>query len=236
MPLEQPLLDKLREETEGIEAAPDPKAMAAKRYANARRTEWFRPVVSTLEEMAGPGGRCMLCSGSEASDVEHFRPKAVFPEQAMTWENYLWACTICNRKKGSRFPPITESGGQLINPIDEDPWDFFFIDEYGLMTPRYHPESATFDERATSTRDILDLDRDALRDSRASRYEALSADVRELLDAYRAGRKTETDVQVEIRTLASQPFQLDVADFFLRGPGRAQPPFREFFEEVDITP
>jgi 5-methylcytosine-specific restriction endonuclease McrA len=74
----------------------------------------------------------MLCSGSESSDVEHFMPKALYPSQAMNWENYLWACGICNRLKGNQFP---EEGRHLINPLDENVWTFFFIDEFGLLTP-----------------------------------------------------------------------------------------------------
>jgi hypothetical protein len=92
-PLRKPLVDRLANETDAIKKAVDPKAEADKRYGNARKTRWFAPVVKELGRLAGPGERCMFCSGSEASDVEHFRPKAIFPEVAMTWENTLWSCT-----------------------------------------------------------------------------------------------------------------------------------------------
>jgi len=92
-PLRKPLVDRLANETDAIKKAVDPKAEADKRYSNARKTRWFAPVVKELGRLAGPGERCMFCSGSEASDVEHFRPKAIFPEVAMTWENTLWSCT-----------------------------------------------------------------------------------------------------------------------------------------------
>ncbi|MEI7955810.1 MAG: HNH endonuclease [Verrucomicrobiota bacterium] len=128
---------KLKEETDAIGKAADPKAEAERRYDNARQTLWFKPVVDKLKRLSGKGQRCMYCSGSEASDVEHYRPKAVFPTLAMTWENYLWICTPCNRHKGNRFPPITEPGGEFVNPLQEDVWRFFFIDEFGFLSPLY---------------------------------------------------------------------------------------------------
>jgi uncharacterized protein (TIGR02646 family) len=182
--------------------------------------------------MAGPGQRCMFCSGSEASDVEHYRPKAVFPEDAMTWENYLWSCTSCNRPKGDRFPPDTEEGGRILNPREDDPWQFFFIDEFGILTPVYDPTTNALDSRATSTRDILKLNRDALQESRLSRLEDLKRQVRELVDQYSSGIRTKSDIAAAIEGWLTQPFQSDVADYFLRGPGRQDEPFRFLFEAI----
>ena len=110
-----------------------PKEEARRIYEAARSAAWFKVVISLLTRMSGSGARCMYCSGSEASQVEHFRPKALFPELAMTWHNFLWACSICNHKKGDHFPPDTGPGGMIINPIETDPWEFFFIDEFGAL-------------------------------------------------------------------------------------------------------
>src|SRR5579859_5871115 len=111
---------RLATETAAIIADQNPRAEAERRYNNARKATWFKPILAKLIKQAGPGGRCMFCSGSEASDVEHYKPLDVFHGLAMTWKNYLWACTTCNRKKSKRFPPDTEPGAKIINPIDED--------------------------------------------------------------------------------------------------------------------
>jgi uncharacterized protein (TIGR02646 family) len=227
------VLDRLAEETSAVISHADPKAEAKRRYEKARKAKWFRPVVDALVKMAGPGQRCMFCSGSEASDVEHYRPKAIFPEKAMTWQNYLWSCTICNRFKGDHFPPETEPGGQILNPSEDDPWQYFFIDEFGNLTPVYDRRTNALDLRATSTRDILKLNRDALQESRLFRLRDLKRQVSELVDQYRLGTKTKSDIATAIKEWRVQPFQLEVADYFLVGPGKQELPFRSLFEALE---
>ena len=85
---------RLEQESKAIVEAANPKDEAERRYCNARKAKWFKPVVGSLGVMSGIGQRCMFCSGSEAAQIEHFRPKALFPLEAMKWENFLWACGI----------------------------------------------------------------------------------------------------------------------------------------------
>lgn len=224
---------RLSKESSAISKSPDPKSEANRRYTNARGSKWFEPVLEQLGKLAGPGRRCMLCSGSEASDVEHYRPKAVFPDLAMVWENYLWSCTVCNRAKGDRFPPDTEPGGRIVNPLDDDPWAHFFIDEFGILTPRFDPSANALDQRAVSTRDILKLNRDALQESRKSRLDDLMTRASKLLSEVKAHVKTADEARDEVKLWLVQPFQSDVADYFLRGPGKAELPFKSLFEAID---
>lgn len=170
----------------------------------------------------------MFCSGSEASQVEHFRPKAVFPMEAMKWENFLWACGICNLNKSDRFPPETEPGEPIINPLDEDVWSFFFIDEFGNLTARWRPELGNVDPRAIKTIDILTLDRDALQETRQHRLDDLKARVLDSLELSRQGNLKQKDLQDRYSEWCKQSFQPDVASYFLEGPGRAESPFAEF--------
>lgn len=221
---------KLKKETAEITKHADPKAEAERRYDNARRTKWFAPVVTALGKLAGPGQRCMLCSGSEASDVEHYRPKAVFPTLAMTWENYLWACTPCNRGKLNRFPPDTEAGGRFVNPLDEDVWKFFFIDEFGLLTPRYDKKAKSLDARAVTTRDFMDLNREAVQESRQWRFEDLKSQVKETLQLLKLRKMTKAQAKAKIQTWRTQPFQPDVADYFFDGPGKNEKPFKSLLD------
>jgi hypothetical protein len=231
-PLQKPLVDRLANETDAIKKAVDPKAEADKRYGNARKTRWFAPVVKELGRLAGPGERCMFCSGSEASDVEHFRPKAIFPEVAMTWENTLWSCTPCNRSKLNRFPPDTGPGGQFVNPLYENVWDFFFIDPFGMLTPRYDRAAKSPNERAVTTRDFLSLNRDAVQVSRQQRLRNLKEAVADTLNLIEAKKLTKKAARKRVETWRSESWQPDVADYFLVGPGRNESPFKEFFAKL----
>lgn len=59
-------------------------------------------------------------------DIEHFRPKSKFPNQCFEWDNLLLSCGICNSKmyKSDKFPETNE-GGFFVNPVTENPDEFF---------------------------------------------------------------------------------------------------------------
>lgn len=226
--LPQALRARLKMESDAINVAADPKAEAVRRYDNARQSKWFKPILVNLQEMSGIGQRCMFCSGSESSQIEHFRPKAIFPLESMNWENFLWVCGICNQSKGDRFPPNTEAGVSLINPVDEDIWEFFFIDEFGNLSARWRTDLNDLDPRAVKTVEILALDRDALQESRQHRLDDLKKRICDSLELFRHGHLDQAGLCTRYDEWRKQPFQPDVADYFLGGPGRAEMPFAEF--------
>jgi len=232
IPLPKALLDQLASEADAIKNAGDPKTEADKRYSNARKTKWFAPVVKELGRLAGPGERCMFCSGSEASDVEHYRPKSIFPQVAMNWENYLWSCTPCNRGKLNRFPPDTGPGSKFVNPLYENVWDFFFIDSFGILTPRFNRIANAQNQRAVTTRDFLSLNRDAVQVSRQQRLSNLTAAVADAMNLIALKKLTKKDARGRVETWKSESWQPDVADYFLGGPGRNESPFKEFLAEI----
>lgn len=125
----------------------------------ARSTQKIGQVLSTLRAMAGDRERCMYCVDSHGSDIEHFRPKSAFPEQAFTWGNLLLCCTECGRMKGDRFP---EQRGQplLIDPSAQNPWDHLDFDpDTGNLVARYQPQAAEWSPQGLATVDLLQLDR-----------------------------------------------------------------------------
>lgn len=215
-----------------IERDPDKKGAAARIYASSRQAQWFKPVTDALKQMAGPGERCMICSGSESSQVEHFRPKAAFPLMAMVWANFLWICGICNQSKGDRFPPDTEDGELLIDPTNENVWDFFFVDQFGNLTERWRPDLNDIDPRAHITITIFSLDRDALQESRQLRLEDLKEKARDAINLLASGRISAADLRERISRWRLQPFQPDVTDYFLHGPGRLEEPFAELLDRA----
>ena len=221
---------RLGTETEKIAQSRSPKESAERQYTSARRAAWFRPVVDELAKLSGPGQRCMLCSGSEASQVEHYRPKAVFPVDALKWDNFLWSCGICNQNKSDRFPPDTEPGGRLINPLDENVWDFVYLDEFGFVTAKWIAELNSQDPRGLTTETLLKLNRQSLQESRLARMRDLRLRVEDTLKLFRKGRLKVSDLRMRLQLWKTQPFQPDVADFFFNGPGRVAEPFRTFLE------
>src|SRR5262249_28940811 len=107
----------------------------------------FRAVRRTLNEMCHGSRRCMYCEDAPADEVEHFKPKDLYPQVAFAWDNYLYACGPCNGPKNNRFsvlsrkaivevtrsrddPVVPPRKGRpaLINPSKENPLDFFMLD------------------------------------------------------------------------------------------------------------
>lgn len=87
-------------------------------------------------------GKCAYCEANTAvvahGDVEHYRPKSIYWWLAYTYDNYLYACQICNQSyKSDNFPiasnpfpapPINANTtdqqiGQLMGKISPDPID-----------------------------------------------------------------------------------------------------------------
>ena len=65
--------------------------------------------------------KCMYCESKVTQvywgDVEHIRPKAVFPEFQFTWDNLGFVCSRCNGNKSDEWNENT----QFINPFVDDP-------------------------------------------------------------------------------------------------------------------
>lgn len=114
----------------------------------------FDVVRDRLILMCSGNRRCVYCEDSFADEIEHMRPKDLYPSQAYLWENYLFSCGPCNGPKSNRFAVVDPLGNlidvtrsrrapvvppvrgtyALINPRIENPLDFIWLD---FMTYRY---------------------------------------------------------------------------------------------------
>lgn len=106
-----------------VDAAEDPVA-EAHRLWKQRANQTFDEIRETLASMAPGRSRCMYCEDSAGTDIEHFWPKADYPDRAFSWPNYLWACSHCNSNlKRDRFPLDADGAPLLIDPSDpnDDP-------------------------------------------------------------------------------------------------------------------
>ena len=157
---------------------------------NRRENRVFRVVRERLATMCAGARRCGYCEDSVGDEVEHIRPKDLYPEAVFVWENYLLACGPCNGAKNNRFSVVR--GGRLvevtrrrgdpirrprrgpaapINPRDEDP--LMFLDLEIVDTFVFLPKGglSEIDEaRARYTIEVLKLNRDVLLAARREAY------------------------------------------------------------------
>ena len=99
------------------------KALALLDQAGTRRvfdSGYWKKAKAPLK--AETGGKCAYCEAPTATvahgDVEHFRPKDLYWWLAYCYDNYLYACQICNQTyKGKAFPL---AGGKA--PIGPEPF------------------------------------------------------------------------------------------------------------------
>ena len=192
---------------------------AGKKYFssyNRQGNRVFGSVRMQLATMCSGAKRCDYCEDSVGDEVEHIKPKDLYPETVFVWENYVLACGPCNRGKNNRFSIITN--GQLvdvtrrhgdpvrrprsgspapINPRDEDPLAFLdleIVDTFRFLSREGLP---VLDQaRAQHTIDVLKLNRDVLI---AARHEAYGA-YRARLYEYRGLRDNGAD-RPELATL-----------------------------------
>jgi uncharacterized protein (TIGR02646 family) len=97
-------------------------------------------VYDQLVTMAGQRGRCMFCIDSRGVEIDHFWPKAHYPDRAFLWKNMILVCGACNRGKSDHFEVDANGSPMLIDPTDEEPWDHLYYDSRtGIITARFMP-------------------------------------------------------------------------------------------------
>lgn len=158
----------LAKRTESVRTSSDQPARAAALW-RCRTNKTFDEIREKLSTTCTGRVRCMYCEDSEATDIEHFYPKSVYPLRAFEWANYLLACSNCNSNyKRTQFPLSVGMLPELINPLDEDPFDHF---DLSPSTGRLVPLT----DRAQASIGVFGLDRQTLEDGRKDTWVALCA-------------------------------------------------------------
>lgn len=60
--------------------------------------------------------------------VEHFKPKDIYPDDVVSWDNLLPSCSRCNTKKGKHDVVVSP----IINPFDLDPKKHITLEAFRL--------------------------------------------------------------------------------------------------------
>ena len=155
----------------------------------------FTEVRQKLAVMCAGVQRCGYCEDSVGDEVEHIKPKDLYPGHVFAWENYLFACGQCNRKKNNKFAVIQSNqllditrrkgaevkrpqGGSpaLIDPRREDPLNFLYLEMEDTFYFLPGGGLSQMDElRAQYSICVLKLNREVLLKARREAYESYHA-------------------------------------------------------------
>lgn len=109
----------------------------------------FQAVRKTLEKMCSGSRRCCYCEDSCADEVEHIRPKALYPSKVFDWKNYLYACGPCNGPKQSNFGVLSYDR-TIIHEVNRPPGS--------PVVPPRRGKPALIDPRYENALDFMHLD------------------------------------------------------------------------------
>ena len=175
---------------------------------NTKSNATFTQVRECLGQMCSGAQRCAYCEDSVADEVEHVRPKDLYPERVFVWGNYVYACGPCNGPKNNTFAVMVDGelvdvtrpvGAQvrpprkgemaLVDPRVEDPLAVLHLDlrDSFFFVSRADP-GTTRDIRARYTMDVLRLNhRGYLVAARREAYDSYRARLCEYVDRRDAG-------------------------------------------------
>lgn len=69
---------------------------------------------------------CKVGAGEREMHIEHFKPKSIYPDLVVAWDNLLPSCPHCNKEKSSH-----DTGAEpIVNPAEDDPREFFYLKDY----------------------------------------------------------------------------------------------------------
>lgn len=178
------------------------RLFSAKRPASA-----FAEIRLALASVAPHVEACYYCERDRHRDIDHIYPKSLWPELAFDWENYAYACAICNQDaKRAKFAVVSDGGvitdcakykdtndnipemqAAFINPRHESGLDFFDLDlETGILVTKNGLDQKNA-ARANYTRMVLDLNADVLLRTRRNAFQNFRRYVEELSGAVRRG-------------------------------------------------
>jgi uncharacterized protein (TIGR02646 family) len=165
----------------------------------------FQEVRATLKAMAAGLERCMYCEDSAGTDIEHFWPKAAYPEKAFSWTNYLLACSSCNSNhKREKFPLDAAGVPLLIDPTAEEPRDHLALSP---STGEYRARTL----KGERSIEVFGLYRDILEKGRRDAWVRIPGMLRHYDEACTEGDwRHALDVQ---RTICRSPFASVFARF-----------------------
>jgi uncharacterized protein (TIGR02646 family) len=120
------------------------------------------------------------CNATEGGymEVEHYKPKSLYPAAIFNWENLLPSCRHCNGIKGAHDTGLEP----IINPYKIDPDDAFFYRRIQIKS-----KEGTYFEMAKKTIEVCRLNDERLLQSRGKimpKLERVSMALEEAIENY----------------------------------------------------
>ncbi|MDD3417848.1 MAG: hypothetical protein PHY47_28315 [Lachnospiraceae bacterium] len=113
--------------------------------------------------------KCAFCEAKPAEsgniEVEHFKPKSLYPQLAFCWENFLPVCRKCNDCKND----FDTGNDPIINPVIDNPEDRFTYNSLDIKA--IHSEDIV----AERTIEVCNLNSVRLYEARATLLVSLSS-------------------------------------------------------------
>lgn len=196
--LNQTTLESLAKKTSLIHSSLEPKRRAAQLWRNLGKDE-KRELRQLLTSMASGLERCMYCEDGHGTEIDHFYPKAPFPEKAFVWTNLLLACSECNSNyKRSACPEDSSGTRTLLDPTVDDPRDHLL---FSFSTGEYDP----IDEKGRRSIEVFGLNRQVCSGGRLNVLTAVDALYR-AYDVFVSNNQT-AKAEAVLRALRQYPFQ-----------------------------
>lgn len=123
----------------------------------------------TMEQLGNMFQKCCAyCEGkfedNSYAQIDHFKPKSLFPELCFDYNNMNYSCEKCNNFKSNKFDK------KLINPTEDNPEEHLKFDGVYLVP---------LDERGLKTLEILGINNENRLENKKNRYE----DIRSKIEA-----------------------------------------------------
>ena len=218
-------LDEYQQEVDAVETYEERVASARALFSRRNRASdrTFRRVRQALARMCSGAQRCVYCEDSAGDEVEHIRPKDLYPCLVFVWANYVYACGRCNGGKSNKFAVITSNGlldvtrrrgapvvpphpgdPAFLNPRTEDPLEFLDMDlQYTFFVVARDGISESDRDRAEFTIETLKLNRDVLIKARCTAYGSYRARLHEYIG--HRDEATQAEIEALVDGLKSMP-------------------------------
>lgn len=105
-----------------------------KKWDKSTTTKSMKRIRRVLASSTGKTERCVYCQDSQATTLDHYRPKSEFHDLVFLWSNLLIACQPCNLAKGDALPVAANDSILFVDVYEEDPWSYI---EYSNATDLY---------------------------------------------------------------------------------------------------
>jgi len=203
-------LAALQREVDGMPSYTARVRAAVDEWPVKRRRKVFDAVEEALGAIYSGPRRCMFCEDNGAYQIEHFRPRALYPGLVFAWANFLYACGQCNGSKSARFAVFSDAGAVivhqqcdaqpadgppvLLDPRTDDPMQHLQIEirDTFLFNPLSKKGTREYERAETTIRWLGLNSRDELVEARREAYIDFRARLKEYAQVKRDGGDTAT--------------------------------------------